>query len=260
MWGKYNIEKNNILRFEIGEGIYHLCRRDKDFRLSFTRTKGEKLFDFSPLKTDDLFNEDNWQIFICDNSGFIHILPSMPDRPVMLEPQNKIYILPNKSEWFYIPIPVWVLIYSGAETMNDGLMIKEPAVKLSGTWFGEPDNGILSYSLDVPVSIYPEEVKSKGFQVTCPIQVFNESDSILKIDRLLIQTEYLRIYSNNSELFTNEIKVKYEGELNPSYTQFGKNSPSIAKDLRLLVEERIVPSDNLLKRSFLFLKSGKSNF
>ncbi len=87
-----------------------------------------------------------WNRYIYKSElNIIRFVPYLPDRPVVVDPESPIRILPDNSALFFVSIPSWIRIFTG--TQEKIMLLEVPAEVLSNTWFGDPMEGELCYSL-----------------------------------------------------------------------------------------------------------------
>lgn len=256
MWTKYKLEANYTYKWIIGNSEFYLKNLDKVISVKSTLLKDITGFAHNSIDESGMPVNSEWRNFVANKTKMVTVLPVMPNRPLLLKPITDIYILPERNCTIYVLIPVWIQFFAGSSADSANLLFEEPSEDLSGTWFGDPDNGILSYYFFTQVFFNNSDLTAKGHQVICPINIYNDSNSQLKIERLLIQTEYLKIFTDGVALVSNELKVRYKGESDSGLISFGKHAPLFAKDSKLLANERIQPPEGLLRKSFYFLKTG----
>jgi hypothetical protein len=256
MWTKYKIDAGQSIQWQIGELDYIFSINNSDCTLAIKRIKGAQSFLLPEASHIKSIQEYTIQSFVLDRFDSIQLLPALPDRPIMFKPANDIHILPGKSAWLFISIPVTLDIFITCKQNIKSLIHKAPTVLLSGAWHGESDNGVITYFIKREAFYQVEESKTMEYEVICPYQIKNDSDALLKIDKLLINSEHLKIFSLGKNLYTNEVYMKFDGSNKANYPQFGKTAPHIAKSAELLTNESVAPTENLLKRRLIYLKSG----
>lgn len=195
-----------------------------------------------------------WKSFIADKNDTLQILPALPDRPVVIKPDTTFRLMPNKTVQFLINVPVWVQLYSG-NAHKENLLFEIPLHELSSTWFGDPDNGILSYSL--PKGSYGSMGLNnpKGYEIICPVRIANSAPGQLDFQRLCLHVEFLSIYFEQNVLYTNETRVKYKGENLISDINYTHQAPAFVENAKHLSYPRNTEKGNVFKKSFHFIKS-----
>lgn len=206
---------------------------------------------FAP--SDESDSELEWASFI-SKSNHIHCLPALPDRPIVLKPTASLKVLAEQSVELYICIPINLQFYAEAVN-NEQLIFEVSSEDRSSTWFGEPDNGVLAYSLYVDLSATLETPQSTSHHIICPVKVTNDSSQPLEVQRLLLQVPYLKIFESESTLWTNEIHIEFKGESEVSDVDYKKRPPSFVKNAKQIADARSSKSSNVISKSFHFFKS-----
>jgi hypothetical protein len=190
--------------------------------------------------------------FICDGPDIIQLLPGLQDRAIVVGSEMVVKILQENSALFFVRIPVWIRIYAGEK--KEKLLTEIPTVFLSNTWFGDPMTGELCYSLITKARRSIGESESDFHRAICPVKIINKSADILDFQKFSIHVEHLKIYSGEKALWTNEVKITFLDEDQPSNIDFSKKKPVIEKDCVLISEERTPVNQSLIKKSVSFLK------
>jgi len=199
-------------------------------------------------------SELSWLRFITGSGEEIIVRPALPDRPVIVRPRSPVAILPGRSARFFVRIPAWVSIIAAHGERRE-ILIQRPVVRLSNTWFGEPDSGELCYSFASPLAATPAEAESTPFTVVCPIAIRNEAAGPLDFQRLCVRVQYLSLYAGKESLATNELDFHYRGADQSSPITFQEEPPDFERDVRRISGPQVSPSKNLIQKSFEYFKS-----
>ncbi|MBN1599425.1 MAG: DUF432 domain-containing protein [Bacteroidales bacterium] len=253
MWTKYKFEVDKILTSKAGNTKFWINKLDQTWQIVTKSVSDEK--DSESVQFVDSLSEDlEWDHYVADKHTSILILPALPDRSIIVRPKHTLKVLPKTSFDFFIKIPVWIQLYSSANK-PENLIMEFPSVKMSSTWFGEPDNGLLAYSLMDDI-IHKIDLKSVlNFEALCPVKIRNESTTVLNFDRLAIEAELLTLYKGDNILCTSEVLLKHKGDDQSSEVQIGAGNPKLDENLKQINSPRILPSKNLIKKSFYIIKS-----
>jgi hypothetical protein len=253
MWQKYKLETNKIFEGKIGYRKFWICKIDLVWNIAVQVSEGPESTQ-TPKEVEKLPQSVQWSHLIADVHQTVLIMPAMPDRPVVIKPEKSFTLLPGISLDILIRIPVWVQIYA-SRVKEHQLMIDFPSRQISSTWFGDPDNGEIAYSLSDPAYFLSSDLVADDDHAICPVKIKNESDTILNFQRLSVPANQLNIYSDKGKLFTNEVRVRFKGEEQQTDLQIMNGSPEIAQGYPLLSHSRLKPNKNILRKSFYFLKS-----
>lgn len=254
MWSKINIEPHRTYHWAIRKKELFLKKPGKEWMVSDQSQENfVSLPQYGEVKEPK--EDSEWQTFIGDKrTDSVSVLPSLPDRPIVIMPTSNYKVLPNKSVLLYIPIPPWLQFYAG-NNKKENLFYECHSEELSSTWFGEPDSGSLAYSFPFNLSQAMSPPAESGQSIICPIRLNNNSTEILDVQRLLLHCEYLNVYSEGKQLFANETKIKFKGEQNVSDVQYSNHAPSMLKNAVQIASARVTKSQSVITKSFHFIKS-----
>lgn len=183
----------------------------------------------------------------------ISILPTLPDRPLILKPKTNLSILPATTFKFYVYLPVTFQIYEGT-VKAENKIFEYPIENLSSTWFGEPNEGELCYALYTSFDTELNEEKKGNEFVICPIEITNSSKETLEVKRLAVRGIHLNIYANNELMISNKVKIRYNGFDNLSDIQFAKSATTSIPSLKLIANAREPENTTVFKRSFQLIR------
>jgi hypothetical protein len=188
-----------------------------------------------------------------DDAPRIHLVPTLPDRSVVLRPRYPLHVPRGRSVLFFVNIPLWIRVLVGA---SPGTTLTEiPTIALSNSWFGAPTSGELCYALKTKALRDLEEVSNHPYVVTCPVSVENQAPSDLKFERLCVRVEHLHVYRGQRRLWTNQVEVVFKGEELVSQINIRRYAPVFEQASERLCPAREPVDHSLLKKSFSFLRS-----
>ena len=122
----------------------------------------------------------------------ITLSPSLPDRPLSLDPPRSIYVLGGATVSFFIPVPLW------ATLAVNGLPVKDIALnEFSKTWIGEAGpNGDLGYTLRQE----PMKDDNKPFSDAAYMKITIENRSMISFDvkKLILYVPFTALYKNEA--------------------------------------------------------------
>lgn len=183
----------------------------------------------------------------------VHLVPALPDRPVVLRPRHPLNVPRGRSVLFFVNIPLWVRVLTGP---RPGTPLTEiPTIALSNSWFGAPTSGELCYALKTKALRNLEEVSNHPYMVTCPVSVENQAPSDLEFQRLCVRVEHLHVYRGQRRLWTNQVEVVFKGEDLVSQINIRRYAPVFEQTSERLCPAREPVDHSLLKKSFSFLRA-----
>jgi hypothetical protein len=195
-----------------------------------------------------------WTRFIfIEESGSVQLVPALQDKAIVVGSEMEVKILPGNRALFFVSIPVWIRILVGGKKKGSTL-IEIPTVNLSNTWFGDPMTGELGYSLTTRAQRTINANAVSQYRAVCPVVMKNSSSSVLDFQKLCIHVENLRVYKGKQRLWTNEVRITYAGESQPSRIDISDKKPTIEEECTLLCGERIPFNKSILKKSVSIFK------
>ena len=139
LWEPHPIEQDQCLEAQVGPLQLWIRRSGDEIHIaskhrkaSDSSTKAAALSVASERTPVGL----DWGRWVCGDSSRVLLVPTTPDRPVVVRPEVPLRIPPGKEALFFVGVPVWVRILAGDEEMIK--LCEEPSVGLSGIWFGDP--------------------------------------------------------------------------------------------------------------------------
>lgn len=254
MWLKYKLETEKTYSALIFNRQYFLRKEAKTWKLAEMPAHEEGFSEngFTPaMLAEDSFE---WNYFVGDKQNTLQVSPALPDRPLVLKPDSTLKILPGMNSDIYVKIPVWIQFYNASQK-EENLFFEQAVVELSSTWFGDPDNGILAYSMPGSFSHSPYFSDLKPWEAVCHINIKNETSAILDFQRFLVRANELTLYKAANMLSTNEVRVRFRGEDQTNDEHLVGGSPSYSENAKQINGPRIQPGKGLLSKSFHFIKS-----
>ena len=188
------------------------------------------------------------------NSCEVRMVPSMPDRPVIVRPETPLKFPPKAEALFFARVPLWVRITVCAD--EPLTLCEEPTVVLSNSWFGDPTHGELCYSMRTSARRTLEGVPPRPHRAVCPILIKNRSDEELEFERICLRVGHLNVYGSPAGLCTNRVLVTFRGEDRPSMIDVEKQPPTIEgvpEDPELMSEAREPAEQSFFRKSFMSL-------
>jgi hypothetical protein len=198
-----------------------------------------------------------WNRFVTGSEDIrIRLTPLTPDKPVVVNPEYPVQILPGQSAKFFILLPAWIEV--SIQKSPPVILSEIPSAVLSATWFGGPLDGILSYSLNSPAirrtdeSVLPEPGELK---IISPLSIRNKSEELLSLQDLNIHCEHLKVYQGATRNWTNEIQISFFGGSQPSKVHYVEKRPNFEEVGKGHSGPRIKIRQDLLAKSYSFLKN-----
>lgn len=253
MWLKQKFEDNKIYVAEIGNISVFIQKMSGIWNLSVDRS--DEMLAKPEFKMSGKTPEEiAWTHHVADRHQSLHLMPALPDRPVVVKPGETYSIRPDMELEVYIRIPLWLQLYVSS-VKEENLILDVAAIEMSSTWFGDPVSGELAYTLPENIMLDKSKIVFDPSFVICPVRIKNQSESILHFERLSIHANQLNVYQKKEMLYSNEVRVKFRGEEQQSDVQIVSGPPEPAQGATILNPARMKENRGLLQKSFYFIKS-----
>lgn len=254
MWSKYKIEDGQIYTAKAGLTRFWIQRFYSFWRIATFQEEYPE-FSVEGLRiVTTLPSGIDWSHMIAGKQNTLIVHPALPDKAVIIKPEQSVTLLPSMKLEILNKIPLWIQLYSSS-VKPENLIIEFPSIKLCPTWFGDTDYGELAYRLPGHIIFDLKQDKIEKYEAVCPVKIFNESPKLMNFQRLAIHADQLNLYSGSEFFCTNELRISHKEEEQTSDVQIISGSPSLTEGLKQVSSAREKPNLNLLKKSFHLIKS-----
>jgi len=247
-WGRYRLPHDEIFRVQLGALTV------------FIRKEGDEIWVSHDLHTEDGVAPsppsapEEWSRWGASESpGEVEILPSFPDRPLVLRPENPFKLLPEAKARVFVRVPAWVRVVVPGP--RGGTLIEIPTVTLSDTWWGTPQEGQICYWLDILARREATEEVFRPDRILCPLELFNRAPEDLPVEKILLRVGHLSIFRGSRTLWSDEIRVRYRGEAEGSDIEMTGRTPPEAPGATRLTSSRMPLPKGFSARTFSRLKA-----
>ena len=199
------------------------------------------------------FQVSDSALFQTGKPDILRIAPALPALPVVLK-NSGMHILPGQSMRFFVKIPLWLQFYH-AELAPERFITEYPLIRLSDTWFGDPDEGEPALALG---NFYQKDaslLEVKPWEAVCPVIITNHSTLMLEVQRFIIRTENLSLVKAGDQIMTNLIEIEYKGRDQISSASYHLNPTFHGKEYSELAPARNDAARSALKINFHFIKT-----
>lgn len=191
------------------------------------------------------------EFFQSGKSNSLSIHPALPAKPLVFK-GSKLFVTPKQRVTFFIKIPLDIEIFHSKNLPENRLKTITP-VRLSDTWFGEPDTGEPAFSIGNEYFLNSQEIETSILNAVCPVSIFNSSPAIMAVERLIIRTDNLTLYANSGQIITSVVEIDYKGKDIISSADYHYSKIHHGEKQEVLVKPR--NTGGLLKKNFHFIKS-----
>lgn len=244
IFGKHQFSPAETKSYHFGETEIEITRQKEGWNIR----KGNK--------GNNNMNEAG-EYFQTGKSNALVIQPALPEKPIIFK-GNQLFVSPKQKFTFFIKIPLNIqLFYSKGSPEN---IFKEFSWKrLSDSWFGEPDFGEPAFSIGNEYFLKFDDIKTNNFEAICPVSVFNNSPVPLEVQRLIIRSDDLTLYSNAEKIVTSLVEIEYKGKDIVSSADYHYSKVYNGEKQEILAKPRNPSSKSMLKINFHFIKNIWSN-
>ena len=165
----------------------------------------------------------------------LDILPALPDRPVVVEPEVPFHIAPEGRANVFVLLPVWVRIVSarGREVIAEA-----PLEKVLDTWWGEPTGGEKAYAILTRARRVAAIEAEESLYAVCSVEFVNESSETLPVTQFAVRCPQLSLFDAGSALWTNAMRATFSADSEGSQIDILKQPPAEVQGAKLVARPR----------------------
>ncbi len=259
-WDPVDIEPGCTLFWQIGTLNLWVHKTEHELSVYHEETDNEP----APLicaETKTAPPDVRWHRWtIGQEKGRLRLKPVMPDRPVVVRPENDLTLCVGAEGVFYARIPFWIAVLDTCRT-PENLLCEIPAKSLSNTWFGpNTTTGSLCYDMQTSARRSLEGVEPVEHRALCPVKMKNKSQAPFDFTRVCIHTAHLNIYSYKNRLWTSRVDLTYRGEGKQDIISYNDNWFAEGAEAQIVSERKLRVEGKLFRRSLDSLKSLSNVF
>jgi len=253
-WGSFSIDADSVLRWRVGPMRMWLARTDREWRVAHER--GSDPFE-SALEAAELCRDG------CESSpgavrvrfGFrsttdmFRVLPALPDRALIVRPEEPIHLPSGEESILFISIPLWIGIHTGAPSTP---LYETPIFRPSDTWFGPPTvAGGSCYASGTRARSSLEDLALLPQRAVSVVRILNHADSELPLERIRLPSPNLSLFaSQDGQLWTEAVTLERKEDGQSASIDLERGPSGEIGPTELLVEPREPMERGLLMRAF----------
>lgn len=251
-WKPMTLSAGDDRLVEIGPLRLWIRRTAHEWRLAWVGNEPHSEPLGPGLAVDDPPDQAKWNRWAASaGHDELRLVPVLPDRPLVVRPEDSFRIPPGAKVRIYVPVPVWVRVQTDDRTV----LTEVPTVHLSNTWFGAPDQGELAWALKTDTLHEYEGIPVTPHEALCRVDINHKGKDQLELSRLFLRAAHLRVYRAGERLWTNAVKATYEGGDRVGSVDYLKRAPSQAVGAVRLSDEREPSTGTLVRARAGLLKS-----
>ena len=257
IWGTFPIENRRTYLWRIRYLLLWLFRDERQWY--WTAEYSDQPENGEPLFTEQVSEPEGavWRRLITRSlSSDVVVAPMLPDRPVVVMPQEPLSIGAGVEVRLYFALPLWVQLRGGerlAETLGEF-----GVAPLSNTWLGDTFTGRMSYMLRAPIGYEAQDVTVRPGEALCCLHITNSAETTATLDKLAIPCDIMALYRRRdadaqAALISNEILLNF-GRSQELQVRLHPETPKLREDLIRLTEPRQREQDSFWHKSISLLK------
>lgn len=254
-WGVHDLEPGQALQWELGPRWFRVEAQAGEIRIAWgdvPRTEVDSASEDSASSEPP--SEPDWSRWALagDRAG-VEITPALPDRALVVMPEQPFHLLPGARTRVFARVPVWVQIRLATDRQAPGsgpLLAEVPSVVLSDTWWGTPSEGELAYWLPTSARLVADPARHRPYMAVCTLQMQNRSATPLPVERLAIRAIHLSLFEGVDSLWADEAEVTYQGLSEGSQIDMSGRAPPEAGPARPVAGPRTPTQRGFRGRTF----------
>lgn len=252
IWKEYNLSKSQSVAIKCGSTKIQIGLKSEGIIIKEDLLEEPE---FDVLESAEFDSYDGVTTISATNPSGIRLMPSLPDKPLILKTVPSFKVMPKEKMELFIFIPVVIQLFDKNQRESE-LLFEKQSVELSQAWLGESDSGMLAYSLHKAVDFTVRTEVNKNWTVTCKATFRNDWKKTVEPNRLSFDPRRLRIYvDNNGNLYSNDITFHHRDENSAVEIEYSSHPPSIAPNAKVITEARNPEDSNIFAKGYNFLKA-----
>lgn len=160
--------------------------------------------------------------------------PAFPERTVIVQPEVPFVLLPRAEARIFVRVPLRIQVVALLPDEAEVVLRSVETVVLSDTWWGGFLEGELCSWLTTSARrvVGPEHLEAH--LAICPLHLVNQSRSDLRVEKLAFRVEHLSLYADGRGFWSDESRVRYQGDVEGSQIDMSGRPPEEADAPRLV--------------------------
>ena len=247
-WGEIPLAEGETRWWTLGSLLVGVERRAREWRVGYEYfSTGDAILPVSDRDVDELKTATR---FVFTRPGErVRLTPALADRPVVTRPVSPIYLPPGEETLMFVSSQVWVRV----EAVDLGkVLLDVPSVRPSDTWFGPSTReGELCYASKTHGRLDLGDLPDQPFRAVTPLQIENQSDSELMLERVSLPVPRLTLYASGSgALWTQKVTMRSGQDKQLASLKIKKPPPSQLNQPVMVCAPREVHQERVLVRAF----------
>src|SRR5690606_15263889 len=203
----------------------------------------------------DTADLEDWRRWSIPDDAELQLRPASPDRLLVVSHEYPFQLPGRRSARIFTRVPLFVQIVASGADIGDIVVMDEPSLVLSDTWWGTVQEGELAYWLSTTARAEVTDDLFVPHAGMCPVQLENVSGEALPVDRFALRAQHLTLFDHGHHIWTDEVRVRYHAKAEGSEIDFAGRPPAEAPGATPLARPRIAVRRGLHARTFDRLRS-----
>ncbi len=255
-WGAFVLEEGQAGKWEVGPCTLWIQRDRFEWQVIHWRAE-DPMEDRATVEvpTPTPMTEPGPSISVYSNrfsvqktSETMSIDPVLANRPVIVRPNNALYVEGHETSTLYVSTPVWLRVRIG----EDRILTEVPSIRPSDSWFGpNTREGELCYASSTAGRTKVEDIPFRAHRAVTPVSIRNPSEDDLRVERVRIPVQYLSLYRDRKGfLWTESMHFERGSENEITSRHIDRGAPQQAVGATLLTGPRETRDRSGLVRTF----------
>lgn len=245
-WGEFDISGHKTFYWKIGDTHLWVKHEGKEIFIAHQVENGNMQGSAGKNPPSDI----SWIRWTFPKEvAAIKIRPVFPDRPVVVKPESSFNLAKKTGTQIYVRVPLWISVHT-TKVDKETMILETPSVVLSNTWFGDFFEGDLCYWISSGARTQIEPDMQKSYMAISPVQLLNQSDDDLFVEKLALRLTNSTVYSDGQQLWSDQIRINYKGKDAISEVKFSGKPPKQVASAALISPPRNIEKKSLLIKTF----------
>jgi hypothetical protein len=206
-WGEFDVDEGATRFWQIGPWRMWIARSKREWRVTYERHP-------DALESTLVLSEESppeapagakqVRFGFRETQASIHLAPRLPDRALVVNPENPFALPPGEEVTIYCGCPLWIHASTGDPAVE---LFEEAIFRPSETWFGpDPTSGELCYAARATPRLQLQDLPHRPHRAVSPVRIRNRAKSALEVERLKLPMPNLALFaSTDGRLWTEAV-------------------------------------------------------
>jgi len=251
-WGKSEPQEGDIGRWQIGASTLWLTRYPQEWRIAHLQNSNDPLapkINYTTVSHQNIHTDSKVYRYSFKHAPTIlNLQPVLADRPVVIKPREPFQVQSGEEVTMYVMTPLWIRVAVGE---SNNKLRDFPSFRPSDTWFGSNTiEGELCYASSTLGRLRLQDLPDTPNRAITAVKIRNRSKTNLLLDRVKLPVQYLALYRDKNDLWTQSITLSREQNTDNASLQIGKGAPVEASEAERLTAPQLKAEKNLVVRAF----------